>query len=178
MGWMKSAFAFLLLLAFSWFAGGCQEPPADVSSPKTYRANAITFDYPGNWRVTEDSTISGYFFVETPGDALVTFISLPRDQAPELADYAKDHSSATRDATPVGNISSEGLTELPAVDGYQWMHERLNISLLGENVPHQRFYAMRDIGEKRIILVFQVATEDLSRAKPGFDLIKDTLQAD
>jgi hypothetical protein len=61
-----------IALSFLSLFTGCGETQADLSTPKTHKSGAVTFDYPKNWRITEDLVTPEihYLFVETPGDAL------------------------------------------------------------------------------------------------------------
>ena len=61
--------------------------------------------------------------------------------------------------------------------GYEWITEDFRIDLLGESIPHQRLYGTKVIRDRRVFLIFQVATEDLTKAKPGFDVIRDSLRS-
>ena len=157
---------------------GCSEPQADLSEPKTHRTNAYRFHYPKNWKITEESTSSPihYLFVETPGDALVVIQSYPIDSADDLLTFAKDFSASATVETPIGKITQSPFSEITTDSGYQWVSEKFSIELLGESVPHDRLYGTRSIGSRQVYLVFQVASEDLAKAKPGFDLITDSLR--
>ena len=54
------------------------ETAALVDSPKSYNKGGVTFNYPGNWTVTEDGLADEsvrYLFLETAGD---NFVSIQR----------------------------------------------------------------------------------------------------
>ncbi|MCX6856681.1 MAG: hypothetical protein NTV80_17460 [Verrucomicrobia bacterium] len=157
---------------------GCGEPKADLSAPKTHRSGATTFDYPKNWKITEESidpTIHS-LFVETPGDALVIFQSFPIDGADSLSAFSKAFSDIAKTETPIGKIAGSTFTNMPKVDGYEWIEEVFDIKLLGESAPHRRIYCTKSIGDKQVFLIFQVSTEDYVKTEAGFKLISKSLR--
>jgi hypothetical protein len=168
------------LVALSLFALllGCGEPKADVSATKSHRSGSMAFSYPKNWKVAEDFDTPDVhtIFVETPGQAIVILQSYRTDSADELADYAEAFSVDASDGTSVGQMTAEKLVKMPQAKGYDWTSEDFSIDLLGESVPHQRLYGCKDIGGRRIFLIFQVATEDVANAQAGFELIRDSLK--
>ena len=171
----------LLLPALVFFGllAGCGEPKADLSTPKTYQSGAITFDYPKNWVVAEESVTQEFhfLFVESPGDALVILQSYPTDGDDDLTAFSKDFSESAAAEMPIGTIDKSKFADLPDAAGYSWIVEDFEIILLGESIPHQRFYGTKDIGGRQVFLVFQVATEDYSKVKAGFHLIRDSLRS-
>ena len=171
----------LLLTAISFLSlfVGCGEPQADLSTPKTHKSGAITFDYPKNWKITEDSVTPEihYLFVETPGDALVILQSYPTSDADTLAEFSEEFSESATTETPIGTIAKSTFAAIPDSDGYSWIEEDFAIDLLGESVPHRRLYGTRKIGGRQVFLIFQVATEDYSKAETGFQLIRDSLRS-
>jgi hypothetical protein len=156
---------------------GCGEPKADISTPKTHSSGAITLDYPKNWKITEESITSEMhsFFIETNGNALVIFQSYPSEDADDLPAFSKSFSDAATE-TPVGKVAGATFAGAPDKDGYEWILEDYTINLLGESIPHRRRYGAKNIGDKRIFLIFQVASEDSAKVESGFQLIQKSLR--
>ncbi len=169
----------LIALPFLLLLEGCGEPKADLSTPKTHTSGAITFNYPKNWKITEDSVTPEirYLFVETPGDALVILQSYPAGEASNIEVFSKKFSESTSAETPIGEIAKSTFTDIPDSGGFNWIAENFEISLLGHSVPHRRLYGTKEIGGRQVFLILQVATEDFSKAEPGFQLIRDSLQS-
>ena len=170
-----------LLLAAPLFLGlfaGCGEPQADLSTPKIHQSGGISFEYPKNWRITEDSVTPEihYLFVETPGDALVILQSYPTGEADDLTAFSKEFSESATTEAPIGKIAKSTFSNIPDAGGYGWIVEDFEINLLGESVPHRRLYGSKEIGERLVFLILQAATEDYSKAEAGFQLIRDTLR--
>jgi len=170
-----TALAFFSLVAFF---SGCGEPKADISSPKSHRSGDLVFSYPKNWKIDEDMKLEGFqtIFIETPGEAIVILQSFPKEDSQELMDYAEEFSVGAASETPIGQIVDVKLTQGPQANGYEWVTESFKVNLLGESLSHQRVYGSKDIGEKRVVLIFQVASEDAGNVQAGFDLVRDTLQ--
>jgi len=172
-------FRILLVLPLLVLFAGCGEPEANVSRPNTHLSGGITFDYPKNWKVTEDSVSPEvhYLFVESPGDALVIFQSFPADEADALSTFSRAFSKMAAEEVSIGKIVGSTFSDMPEADGYEGIGEDFKIVLLGESVPYQRLYGSKVIGDRQVMLKFQVPTEDFSRAEPGFDLIRTSLRS-
>ena len=173
-----NALKFVFSAAITTLLASCGEPPADLSKKETYSSNGLTFQYPGNWEVTEDETVLEfrYIFVETPGDALVILQSYPKDLSEDLEAFAKDFSATAAEETPMADVITRSMEAKPEADGFQWMMEKVDITLLGETIPHVRYYATKPIGDRQIYLIQQVSTEDLNKVKQGFELVQKTLK--
>ena len=169
----------ILLAAPLLLLAACSEPPADLSETKTHESGNIAFEYPGNWRVTEDSNTQGILnlFVETPGNALVILQSYPAEDAEDFESFCRSFSEFSAAETPLAEVGASKFDKLPDANGFQRMHESFVISLLGEAIPHSRMYCSKDLKEQRIFLIFQVAVEDHKKARPGFELIRKSLRA-
>ena len=93
-----------------------------------------------------------------------------------LPSFAQEFSDAAAEATPVGEVTSNGISS-PSPDGkYTKVDETFQITLLGEVVPHVRSYRMTSSGGKTCFYVTQVLTDDQPKVLPGFDQIAATLE--
>lgn len=175
---MKLLRLFLSLPLFAVLSG-CGEPQADVTDPKTYRAGGITFDYPKNWKIDEDSVSPEIHFVMlgSPGNAVVILQSYPTEDADDLPTYSKAFSDIVEKEVPIGKIKEPQLVELPAAHGYQWIEEAFEITLLGLSVPHRRLYGAKEMVSRRMFLILQAPIEDFEKAETGFALIRDSLRS-
>ena len=158
---------------------GCGEQQADRSTPQTHQTGGIIFEYPKNWTVSEPLSIpnNSFVIVESPGNALAILQAGPKEIMPSLADHAKEFTANAEGEMPMGKITSGELVPLPQAHGYDWLSQDFVIHLMGQAVPHRRLYGSKDIGDRRVILLFQVANEDATRTTPGFDLLRDSLRA-
>ena len=174
----RRLFRILLALSFLSLFSGCGEPQADLSAPKTHRSGAITFDYPKNWKITEDSVEPEmhYLFVESPGDAIATFQSFPIDESRSLTDFAKEFTESAKTEMPLLKVAKSTFTDVPEVSGYEWIAEEFDVSLLTESIPYRRLYGTKEIDDRQVFLIFQITKEDFAKAEPGFDLIRDSLR--
>jgi hypothetical protein len=175
----KEKHLLLSIFILFWCFYGCFEQTADISIPKGYDSNQISFKYPKNWEITQDyyTPVVHNLFVETAGDALVILQSYQSDLAEDLESFSKSFSASSRTDNPIGEASlGHKFENIPKEAGYEWIREQFEISLLGVSVPHRRIYGTKKIADRQIFLIFQVATEDYSKAEPGFRLIRDTLR--
>ncbi len=49
--------------------------------------------------------------------------------------------------------------------------------MLGQSIPHRRLYASKELGSRRVFLIFQVSTEDYAKTGQGFRLIYTSLRS-
>ena len=175
----KEKHLLLSIFLLFWCFAGCFEQPVDISIPKGYDSNQISFKYPKNWEITQDYYTPAVhnLFVETAGDALVILQSYQPDLAEDLESFSKSFAESSRTDTPIGEASlGHEFENIPKEAGYEWIREQFEISLLGVSVPHRRIYGTKKIADRQIFLIFQVATEDYSKTEPGFRLIRETLR--
>ena len=82
---------------------GCGERSVKIDNPRAYNNAGLEFEYPRNWKVTEDVQQEElrYLFVESPGDALLIIQIFSADDALDIQDFAKRfaQTAGTR-ATP------------------------------------------------------------------------------
>ena len=161
---------------FSWFTG-CFEQVADVANPKGYDSHQLSFQYPRNWQISEDTFTPQVhnLFVESPGDALVIIQCYNSGTTQDLKAFSESFSENARTETPLGEFSDSNFRTLSKEAGYDWIQEEFEISLLGESIPHKRIFGTKKINIRQVLLIFQVAIEDYLKAEPGLNLIRDTL---
>ena len=151
----------------------CGEPSAQVGKPKLYSKDGVTFSYPGNWKVTEDSNQPDfrYIIVETPGDAIFGIHIFPEALAMGLKDYAQWYVDDMSKALPVGRITTSAFAPTRMSGGFEMIKEEFSISLLGETIPHTRHFRRKQTGSEVCYLTSQAASGDYLKASPGFDQI-------
>ena len=185
----------MVILLSVW---GCGERAAQVQQPLDYRKAGVSFQYPpaktpswlagiretlnvrlnfpkGIWKVTQEMHELGihYLFVESPGDAVMIVQAYPDDgdEDMKLKAFVKDFSGSAREDTPVGSFGPSTFDDVVREGRYESITERFSISLLGQSVPHIRVYKRAVVQNKVCILIAQVATEDLEKVQPGFELV-------
>ena len=153
------------------------ERQARIDSLKSFSSEYLSFDYPGNWEITDEIILEDYLYlyIETPGDALVIVQSDSETETADVMDFAKSFSDDATPEGPVFNASKFHFTKLKKKNGFDMVEEKFNFSFLGQVVPHQRIFATKPMGEGTIFVVYQVALEDLSKTEPGYDVIMKTL---
>lgn len=159
------------------------EEEADLSNPKTHRSGDLSFAYPGNWEIGVDQVTTSFhnLFINTPGTGIVILQTYPIEFADDLKTFAGEFSeSGAAFASALGSVKNSVLTELPSKGGYAWLREdfEMEVALLPISVPHRRLYASKDVGDRRIFLILQVAEEDYPKVGKGFGLIGDSLTSE
>lgn len=169
-----SRFALLSLVVM---LSGCGEPAADVALPEKHHRDGISFQHPGNWKITEATVVEGFHhvMVETPGDALVIVQVFPADGAATLKEYADAFSAAASEEVPFGAVSKSKFAELDPQDGWSRLKETFIIQVLGVKVAHTRLYHARDFGKWSCFVLCQTADEDWPKVEPGFSQIVSSL---
>lgn len=171
---MKHLKLLFLLLSLS----ACVEKPADIKNRLQYKNDGISFFYPGNWEVTEDTVVEAvrFIFIETPGDAIMKIEIYPIDQSFELKEFVELDIEALINRTPEilnlakDNEIAEVKTSIRGIE-YSGLKYELGISILGVDIPHvSEFYALHS-NDNVAYLVSQVAKDDLRRVNVGFKLV-------
>lgn len=165
------------LLSLVVMLSGCGEPAADVAVSKKHDKDGISFQHPGNWKITETTVEEGvrHVMVETPGDALVIVQVFPADGAATLKEYAGTFSAAASEEVPFGAVSKSKFAELDPMEGWSRSKETFIIQVLGVKVAHSRLYHARDFGLWRCFVLCQTADEDWAKVEPGFSQIVSSL---
>jgi len=159
---------------------GCGEKQPDLSNSITHQLGEITFDYPGNWKVSEDSITATIhnLIIETPGDAIVIIQSYPLEMGIDLKALSREFSESASLDAPLVSINKAPFSGLRKKWGYDWISEDFEIVVLGESVPHKRIYGSKEVGDRRIFLILQVPAEDYQKVEKGFHLIVNSLSGD
>lgn len=174
---MKILFIALLFGAGLLLAG-CGERKADVAKPRTYEKDGLTFLYPGNWKIDDDQQSEGIRHVSltTSGDALVVVQMFPVGIARSLEEYATTFAKEASAAVPMGKMTGSKFTPQPEADGYACMKETFSVELMGQSLPHVRYYRSRDFSGQRCFLLCQVSEEDLADVEEGFKQVAKSLK--
>lgn len=164
------------------------EPTADVDHPKTFDRAGLAFSYPGNWTLElEEETIEGIetamISVESPNTAIVTLMQWRPgvELGPEYAEEFMNEIQAEFDSSLGGVMRAQG-KGMVNVERDLLGHEatgkqrRVDVSVLGEKVPHTQQVLVLDLEDRSIAACSQAANEDLPKAQPGFDLVLDSLK--
>lgn len=167
----------IICIAFLVFVSplfvGCGERSAETDNPRAYNNTGLTFEYPRNWKVTEDSQQESIrnLFVESPGNALLIIQIYSADVALDIQEFAEGFAQSAKDDTPLGSVPDSVLGNVNNSGGYEILTERFSIALLGEKVPHTRTYMRKSVANRVCFIVAQVANEDRSKVTEGFELI-------
>ena len=172
---------YLNILVLLFFISACSEDQADIKNPLKYNKSDISFSYPSNWEVTEDTEIEGvrFIFIESSGDAITKIEVYSIDESYELKEYVELDIDAFVEEMP-SMITVDGDNEIEEINtsikgvefnGYKY---EFDISVVGIDVPHvSEFYSFYS-PQKAAYFSSQVAVEDLEKVKDGFEQLLST----
>jgi hypothetical protein len=170
---MKNMIYISCLVFVSLWLVGCGERSAEIDNPRAYNNAGLEFEYPRNWKVTEDIQQGElrYLFVESPGNALLIIQIVSADDALDIQDFAKSFTQSAKEETPIGNFTGSVFGSVNKSGGYEILTEQLSIALLGEKIPHTRTYRRKPVANRVCFIIAQVADEDLLKVTKGFELV-------
>jgi hypothetical protein len=156
------------------------EKNAEISTPKKYNKEGISFNYPSNWEITEDAFSDGVYqiSVETPGNAIFLMMIYKETNAVVPLDkFSKLFSEAFAEVLFLGKSSTSSFTPVTRVKK-QWnsagIREKFDISILKLVIPYEReFHSIKKSG-KVGYLISQAEVEEMPHVEPGFNLIRET----
>jgi len=155
---------------------------ADVSSPQLYSKDGLSFLYPGNWKITEEEVFeekAKLINVESPGDAIVVICAFDYASEQTLLEWATDFSLSMKEEIPFGEVGDSrfsDVTRMGKTGKIKGIKNKVELSFLGETVPHvQEFFSIRN-KETSAFIVCQSAEEDLEKTEPAFRQIVGSFQ--
>jgi len=171
-------FNYIALSLFCILTFGC-ERQADLTNVKKYAKDGVSFSIPGNWKVTEDINNHGfrYLFVETSGNAIITVNIYPKEHSISFQKYVEKIIEGSIKEFPLGTRTKGTVSELASSFEGRTLHGYKNefvVSLAGVNVPHEQVFYSFNSDLQIAYVSSQVATEDLSKVKNGFELVLST----
>ena len=150
------------------------ETAALVDSPKSYNKGGVTFNYPGNWTVTEDGLAEEsvrYLVLETAGDNSVSIQVYPATEALELLEYAQRYAGTMKEGIPIGSFGASKFSGIEEKDGNEILTEQLEMTVFGESIPYTRIYSRKGVGNVIAFISLQAISEEYEMVVGGFDQI-------
>ncbi len=193
---VRAVLSACLLTAAIAGSAGCErvmgffsEPKAQVDAPQRYDNDAISFAYPGNWKVSEETTQeSGVELrtinVESAGNALLMIQSFKPAVEVDLAEHIEVTMAAMQEEVgkQVGGLADSargGVTDFERT----FLGERrtgkraaITVTALGERVPSTVALLGAVLGDRTVLLFSTIPDEDRAAVEAGFDQVIDSLQ--
>ena len=169
-------FAIIFTFAPNAFSS---EAAALVDSPKSYNKGGVTFNYPGNWTVTEDGgkVAEGevrYFILETAGDNSVFIQVYPATEAVELLEYAQWYAGTMKEEIPIGSYGASKFSGIEEKDGNGVLTEQLEMTMLKVSTPYTRIYCRKPVGDVIAFIGLQVMSEEQQMVRGGYEQIVES----
>jgi len=185
------------LLACVVGSAGCErvvgffsEPTAQVDTPQRYEKDAISFTYPGNWNVTEETNLENgievrNITVASAGNAMVMIQTFEPAVPIELGAHFEVVMTAMQDAVDkqiagLADGTRGAVTDFErAFLGEQRAGKRgeITVTILGEKVPGLVSMFVAGLGDRTVLLFSTVPDADRAKVEPGFDQVIDSLKA-
>jgi len=148
-----------------------------------YEKDGLSFSYPANWEVTEDTENEDirFVFVESPGSAIIKIEVYPKEQSFKLKEFVElDVEALIKEIPSILALDGDNKIEKiktsingVELNGYKY---EFNISVVNIDVPHiSEFYSFPSL-KKVAYLTNQVATEDLEKVNGGFKQVLATFK--
>ena len=170
-------------------SGFFSEPQAQVESPQRYEKDGISFEYPGNWKLTEETieengiTVNN-ITVESAGNALLMVQTFEPAVPLELATHFEVVMNGMQEAVDkqVGGLA-EGARGAVTDFQRQFLGEQrpgkrgeITVSILGEKVPGVVSMFVAVLEDRTVLLFSTVPDADRAKVEPGFDQVIDSLK--
>jgi len=166
--------SILITILFTLALSACERSP-NINSPKHYEKHGISFDYPGNWKISEDGENDDvrYLVISSTGDSLFLIHSYISEEVnpPELADFAQFFSDVAAREMPFGEMKTESIKPITKPDTPTWLKETLAVIVLSQSVPYTREYRQVKQPTKSAFLTSQASDENKDKVGSGFKLI-------
>ncbi len=169
--------------------GFFSEPKAQVDAPLRYEKDAISFSYPGNWKVSEEGSLEDgvelrTINVESAGNALLMIQSFKPPVEVDLANHIEITMNAMQEEVGKQVAGMAGSTRGGVTDFERtFLGERrtgkraaITITALGEKVPSSVALLGAKLEDRTVLLFTTIPDEDRSNVEPGFDQVIDSLK--
>ncbi len=181
----------LLILAVCIFGVSCSivEKVIDPAkkerkqiATKVYEKDGLSFSYPDNWNITEDTIIDKgirHVNIEDADNSIFVIQIMSSDMTADLEDMAETFMSEVSKNVPIGKVSNikKALAER-AIAGQSQTGVRRNysITLFGEVVPHTVEFFLVEASSSRALITIQLPDEDLKAGENEIKIISDSLE--
>lgn len=184
---IRSARLLAVLFVLSLVSSACARPQATV---ETYEKDGVRFSHFSNWRIDQDRPIAGspgtrMIHVEGPDNALISILWLPVASPVTVesfaASIAKGRAQAVekkaRDfkALQESEAASEPATAQIAGREVRGIRQTFDVVFLGNHVPHEASFYMLQTATHKVMIMAQVARENLEATRPAWQKVFDTL---
>ena len=169
--------------------GFFSEPTAEVGAPQRYEKDGITFEYPGNWTVKEETARENgielrTINVESAGNALLMIQSFQPAVEIDLAEHIELTMGAMQEEVgkQVGGLADSTRGAVTDFEREFLGAKRtgkkaaITITALGEKVPSSVALIGAVLEDRTVLLFTTIPDEDRKRVEPGFDQVITSLR--
>lgn len=180
----------LAVLVLTVTLSACSKPPVTV---QTYDKDGVRFSHFSDWKIDQDKPIEGapgtrMIHVEGPDSALISILWLPVASPVTVESFAvsvaKGRAQAVEKkagdfkALQESEAASEPATAKIAGREVRGIRQTFEVVLLGTHVPHEASFYMLQTATHKVMIMAQVARENLEATRPAWQKVFDTLSLD
>ncbi len=168
--------------------GFFSEPRAKIDEPLRYEKDAISFSYPGNWKVSDETSNENgielrSINVESAGNALLMIQSFKPAVEVDLDEHIEITMKAMQEEVgkQVGGLADSTRGAVTPFEreflGARRPGRRaaITITALGEEVPSSVALHGAVLEDRTVLLFTTIPDEDRESVEPGFNQVIDTL---
>jgi hypothetical protein len=148
---------------------------------KSYNKDRLSFSYPDNWKITEDTLLEDKSRIVVLEDSYsgAFAVSLPESgYALELKEYADNYITGLKAEMPIGKTSDIQTFDIEKEikgEKYNGIRKRFDVIFLGVNVPHTTDFYLVSKEDTGAIIMLQAADEDWKASEKEFQIMIDSL---
>jgi len=180
--------AALVVLSVGFSA--CTKPPVTV---QTYDKDGVRFSHFSDWKIDKDEPIKGTsgtrtIHIEGPDSALISLLWIPATSDVTAESFAASVAEGRAQAVEkkAGEFkalqesggASEPATAKIAGREVRGIRQTFDVVLLGHHVPHEASFYMLQTATHKVMIMAQVARENLEATRPAWQKVFDTLSLD
>ncbi len=192
---MRRRVGFPLLVALSLAGLVLMACPAAPRTVEVYRKDGLHFSHFSDWKISEDRTLPANrkvreIVIHGPNEALLMLLCFPERSDVSLdsfaAGVAKGRAEGIKKSLGLGpitvgeesgNTTHATIAKIAGEDS-AGVQQTFDLDVLGKKIPHQASYYMLHTGGRKLVIMAQVAIENLATTRPGWQQVFDTVAID
>lgn len=149
---------------------------------KVYEKNGLSFSFPNNWQITEDTILEDgrrLVNIEDSDDTLFIITLLKSGYSIDLGEYSEDFIKGLASNIPIGKVSMVKSSEADRIindQKYKGIRKKYSVTLVGEDIPHTIDFFLITQQDADAVIIIQAPDEDWSIADKEIQIIADSLK--
>jgi hypothetical protein len=151
-------------------------------SVKQYEKDGLSFSYPDNWSVTEDSSVDNdirHINIEDADNTLFIVQVMSPEFDVDLEERSDSFICELPTELPLGkveNVTKGTATREFAQKSFEGVRRRYSIAMMGERIPHTIDFFLIDGTRTNALIMIQVPDEDSRAAEKEIRVIASSIK--